>query len=75
MKLFSEKVELISAILAFLGFTLIGLTTKLTIIGILLFVPITFVQLHTHMVKNNLKYFNYPDSLKIFKALFKGEII
>ena len=75
MKLFSEKIEIASGILAFLGFTLIGLTTKLTIVGMLLFIPITFVQMHNYMVKNNLKYFNFRDQLKISKALIKGEII
>lgn len=75
MKPFSQRIEIISALLAFLGLTLIGLSLKLTLVGILLFIPNMFVELHTYMIKNNLKHFSFRNQIKICRALIKGEIM
>lgn len=71
MKKFSKRSVLVSTSLAFLGFTLIGITTTSTIIGIILFIPMTIVRTHNIKVENNLKYLNYKDEIKLIKFVWE----
>ncbi len=74
MTTFSKRAYVISSILGLLGFTLIGMTIELTIIGMILFIPIFIVQTHNYRVENNLKYFKIEDEFKIIEAILKDKI-
>ena len=74
MKKFSEKTQLITFFIAILGFSLLGLSIKLTIIGICLFIPLPFVQSYNFMVENKLNIFKFTDSIKFIEAILKGKI-
>ena len=71
MKKISNRSVLLSTGLAFLGFTLIGITITSTIIGIILFIPMTIVRTHNIRVENNLKYFNPKDEIKLIKFVWE----
>lgn len=75
MKKFSERAVLISTIIAFLGFTLIGITLKSTIIGIILFVPMTIIRNHNLIVEDNLSYFKFGDLIKLIPLIFKTRLL
>lgn len=71
MKKFSQSALLISTCLAFLGFTLIGITITTTIIGIILFIPMTVVRTHNIRIENNLKYLRPKDEIKLLKLVLR----